>query len=121
MEGKRSTERDRETHRASQLDELLGCERELAEALSAARKEARGIVDHARADAAAAAAELEASLESETARERQRAREEARSRIEALSADAGDRATRFHDIGDEEVERLAGLAFRRLVAAGGDS
>lgn len=121
MEGKQISQRDPEAQRASQLDELLECERELARLLTAARSEAREIVERVRAEAIEAAAEVEASLASEAAGERQRAREESRSRIESVSAEARNHASRYDDLSDADVERLADFVFRRLLGAGGDT
>jgi len=101
---------------ASQLAELLECERELAELLAAAEAEAVRMVDEARAAAVADDAEVEASLEDEGERQRVRIREATQRRVRELRAEAGERVALFEGVSDGEVARLADDAFRRLVA-----
>lgn len=100
---------------ASQLAELLECERELAELLSAARAQARQCVDEARAAAKALEAETEASLGKEADRLRAEIRERTQARAREIRAEARERAAGFDRVTDERVHTLAEVAFRRLI------
>jgi len=101
---------------ASQLDELVACERELADLLAAIEGEARRRVEEARVSAAAAEADVEASLDEEGANARTEIREATQRRLRAVQVEAQERVARFEQVSDEEVARLADAAFRRLVA-----
>ena len=103
--------------RASQLEELLACERELAELLAEARDDARRRVEEARALAARAEADLEEALEREAAQERASIREGVEARVREISGAARERVARLEAIPDDRVEHLAEAAFRRLVEA----
>jgi vacuolar-type H+-ATPase subunit H len=118
--GRQTRERDRQTD-ASQFTELLECERELGEQLSRAQAQARQRVDEARASSSRAEANLEALLEEESDRLRTRIREEAQIRVREILAQSHERAAGFDRISNEQVERLATAAFRRLIAPGGPS
>jgi vacuolar-type H+-ATPase subunit H len=102
-------------HDASQLAELLRCERELAELLSAAQAEARQRVDEARAAAKALEAETEASLGKEADRLRAGIRERTQARAREIRAEALEQVARFDRVTDEQIEALAEVAFRLLV------
>ncbi|MGD8288639.1 MAG: hypothetical protein PVJ80_08165 [Gemmatimonadota bacterium] len=110
-----------EPRQASQLNELLACEQELARLLEETRAEARRLVEDARAAAGEAAANLEASLEEESERERARIREETQARIRALVAAAREESARFDSVGDDRVSELAESALRRLLSKGPSS
>jgi hypothetical protein len=100
----------------SHLAELVDCERELAELQEAAEASAERMVAEARAASAAAEAEVEGTLEDEAARLRTEIREAAQRRVREVQADAEDKATSFDRVTDEEVARLAEIAFLRLLA-----
>lgn len=101
---------------ASQLAELVARERELADMLATAEAEAERTVEEARAAASAAEAEVEASLEDEGAHVRAQIRDATQRRARELQAEAEERVALFERVSDEDVERLADSAFRRLVA-----
>ena len=104
-----------ESHQPSRLTELLECERELAELTAAARKEADRRVEDARAEVALAEAELEASLEAESERVRSEIRAAAQARVHEILGRARERADRYASLSAPEVDRLAEVAFRRLL------
>ena len=106
---------------ASQLAELVRCEQELADLLAEARVQAERMVAEARAAAAAAAADLEASLEDEAQRLRSTIREATQLSVRELQADAEHRASSFGGVSAADVQRLAGSAFRRLIGAEADA
>ena len=101
--------------RASQLEELLACERELAELLGEARDDARRRVEEARGLAARAEADLQEALEREAAQERASIREGVEARLQEISGTARERAASLEAISDDRVEHLAEAAFRRLI------
>jgi vacuolar-type H+-ATPase subunit H len=109
-----------EAHQASGLAELLACERELDELMSAVRTDARRRVADALSQVAHAEAELEASLAEEAERARRELREETQARVRDVSSRARVRVTRFESVSDDEVARLAESAFRRLLDWEGD-
>lgn len=101
----------------SRLAELLECERDLADLMTLSREEARRRLDEARSEVERAEAELEASLEEEAERVRREVREASQARVHEILARAREQGGRFESLGDEEVERLAAAAFRRLLGA----
>jgi len=103
----------------SRLAELLACERELADLMTAAREEASRRVEEARAAASRAEAEVEASLADEAQRVRSEIQAESHARVRQLLARAGESVESFERIADTEAERLAESAFRRLLGLGG--
>jgi vacuolar-type H+-ATPase subunit E/Vma4 len=100
---------------ASQLAELLACERELAELLTAAEEEAWRLVQEARAVAATAAADIEASLGAEAERARSAIREATQRKVREIHGEARERAMAYEAVSDEEVARLGEVAFRALI------
>jgi hypothetical protein len=113
-----STKIERDTASPSRLSELLECEQDLAELMAATREEGRRRVDEARADVARAEAELEASLEEESGRVRGEIGAAAQARVHELRSRARERAARYEGVSDQEVDRLAAAAFRRLLGGG---
>jgi vacuolar-type H+-ATPase subunit H len=103
--------------RASQLEELLACEQELAQLLSDAREDSRRRVEEARALAVRAEADLQTTLEGEADQERASIRQEAQARVRETLSAAAERASRLDSISDERVERLADAAFSELLQA----
>lgn len=114
-QGAREPEHDAEPQ--GRLAELLACERELADLMMVAREEARRRLDDMRSEVERAEADLEASLEEEAERVRREVREVSRARVHEILARAREQAARFESLGDEEVERLAAAALRRLLGA----
>lgn len=99
----------------SQLAELLECERELAELLSAAHADARRRIDAARVAAKAMEADGEADLGVEADKLRTELRERTRGQVREIRAATRDQVGRFDRMTDEQVELLAGATFRRLI------
>lgn len=99
----------------SRLAELLECERELAALLAATREDAHRLVEQALADAQRAEAELEASLEQAAEGVRREIAETSQARIHEVLRGARESAARFERLSDQDVERLAGAALRRLL------
>ena len=102
----------------SRLAELLACERELADLMSATREDAKRRVEEARAAVTRAEAEVEASLADEAQRVRSEIGSESHLRVHDILARAAEEAALFERFSDEEVERLAESAFRRLLGRG---
>lgn len=111
-----TTDQRGEPQQASQLTELLACERELADLLQDTEIEARRMVEEARAEAGEAAADLEASLEEDSERERAHIKEETQARIRSLVSAAREQASRFDAIEDARVSELADSALARLLS-----
>ncbi len=105
--------------RTGQLAAIVECERDLADRLADARAEAAQMVEDARTAAQRAEAELEASLAREALDVRARLRQQTEQRVRDTLAAARARASRFDDVTEAEVDRLAGAAFRFLVSEGG--
>jgi len=103
---------------ASQLAELLACERELAELLKAARDESARRIRDARASAAREMADLEVTLEGAALAIRSGIREEAQARVHEVLQGGRERAARHRAVPDAEIDRLAGLAFAILILPG---
>jgi len=102
---------------ASQLTELLVCERELADLLTATRAEAERRVAEAREEAAGAEAELEASLADETRLARAQIRADTQGRLREIAQRARTRTELFDGLSEAEVDHLAGMMFRSLIGA----
>jgi vacuolar-type H+-ATPase subunit H len=102
----------------SRLAELLACERGLADLMKAAREDASLRVEAARAAASTSEAEVEAALEQEAQRVLSEVRSESQARVHQILSGAGASVARFERVSDDEVERLADAAFRRLLGPG---
>ncbi len=103
----------------SGLTGLLSCERELDELRQQAEAEAGRRVSEAHEAAVAERAALDSELEEECARVRSRLREQAEREVDRIRARAEARSTRLDALTDEDVDRLAAMAYRRLIAGEG--